>query len=441
MPQSKQAEKLAQAGEEGASSSTSVSGLPTCSTNTDTNLAQPAKRLKFGAKNTEEREVQSGIATELEDDLNVNVKDEPSEEPDESLAALPSNVNWTTGHFMVSEDPMPTRTLRFPTPETRLCRLCSANEGVEYIFERNEHYLASKIMAISSIKLWKGDGLSEFICADCDILVEKFYDFRINCEATDVTLRAEFLQTQKNQAPLPAVTETKLSRLNKRLESALSTFYDVMDKILRQKQASKHPGQNSCMYLSPRTQKKRLQRDVARAGSPLDRSEESTSPTAERYLNSTTTNNLTNTETGISSDYVNNEFIGTFQSASEILIKSEILSSTHDEEAENMTNKVINNLPSDMSLENTPGYSSLSENSMSVSIVKQEETVDYQPLESNQLDYSLQVKTEDQFDVEYCHDVEPKVDIHTLSPSEIDSSRILMATESDIETTNKVEKL
>nr|CAD7463405.1 unnamed protein product [Timema tahoe] len=162
----RQAQKLAQAGEEGASSSTSVSGLPTCSTNTDTNLAQPAKR------------------------------DEPTDEHDESLAALPSNVNWSTDHFMVSEDEIPTRTFRFPTPETRLCRLCSANEGVEYIFEQKEHYLASKIMAISSIKLWKGDGLSEFICADCDILLEKFYDFRIHCEATDVTLRAEFLQTQ-----------------------------------------------------------------------------------------------------------------------------------------------------------------------------------------------------------------------------------------------------
>nr|CAD7594664.1 unnamed protein product [Timema genevievae] len=432
-----QAQKLAQAGEEGASSSTSVSGLPTCSTNTDTNLAQPAKRLKFGAKDTEEREVQSSIATELEDNLSVHIKDEPIEEHDESLAALPSNVNWSTDHFMVSEDEIPTRPFRFPTPETRLCRLCSANEGVEYIFEQKEHYLASKIMAISSIKLWKGDGLSEFICADCDILLEKFYDFRIHCEATDVTLRAEFLQTQKNQAPLPAVTETKLSKLNKRLENALSTFYNVMDKILRENQTSKHPGQNSCRYWNPRTQKKRLRREVVRAGSPLDRSEESTSPRAERCSNS----NTTNTETGISSDYVNNEFIGTFKSASEILIKSEILSSSHDEDSENMTNIVINNLPSDISSENTPGYSSLSENSMSVSIVKQEETLDYQPLESNQLDYSLQVKTEDQFDDEYCHDVEPKVDIHTLSPSEIDGSTTLVATESDIEITNKVEKL
>nr|CAD7446257.1 unnamed protein product [Timema bartmani] len=126
-------------------------------------------------------------------------------------------------------------------PEKTNCRLCMYNEGSEHIFDDDveENLLALKIIeTLPSLRVEENDGFSQVVCVDCAMLVGSFYDFKLQCEKTDVTLRAA---TKKYQIPIKisrmkeerkassACAEFKL--FNIRIQDTLRTFYELMDSV------------------------------------------------------------------------------------------------------------------------------------------------------------------------------------------------------------------
>nr|CAD7407028.1 unnamed protein product [Timema cristinae] len=92
-------------------------------------------------------------------------------------------------------------------PEKTNCRLCMYNDGTEPIFDNDaeENHLALKIMyTMPSLRVEENDGFSKVVCVDCAMLVGTFYDFKLQCEKTDITLRAA---TKKYQIPIKVELE------------------------------------------------------------------------------------------------------------------------------------------------------------------------------------------------------------------------------------------
>ncbi|KAK6641089.1 hypothetical protein RUM44_012790 [Polyplax serrata] len=92
-----------------------------------------------------------------------------------------------------------------PLNSSRICRFCLSPAGVmSPIFEQGEINslpLSSKIMAFISIQVYVNDGLPSLICHRCLYQVEKSYDFKTQCEASDAMLRKYLSALQASCSP------------------------------------------------------------------------------------------------------------------------------------------------------------------------------------------------------------------------------------------------
>lgn len=77
--------------------------------------------------------------------------------------------------------------------ENKLCRLCCKNEGITFIFleDSSGKQLSTKIMyCCSKIDIKNGDGLSSYVCENCENELNACYQFVLKCEKSDKQLRS-----------------------------------------------------------------------------------------------------------------------------------------------------------------------------------------------------------------------------------------------------------
>lgn len=85
---------------------------------------------------------------------------------------------------------MPENETLFPSNELR-CRACLGNGIIlESIFEQNS---AEKLFQCAQIEIKRDDGFPQNICADCVLLLETAYKFKLLCVQSEQTLKSEML--------------------------------------------------------------------------------------------------------------------------------------------------------------------------------------------------------------------------------------------------------
>ncbi|XP_063828736.1 zinc finger protein OZF-like [Ostrinia nubilalis] len=85
--------------------------------------------------------------------------------------------------------------------DLKLCRLCGETVGNVNVFDTDQSgvSICSKIMhCCSKIKIENYDGLPSVICVCCEQNLATAYRFILKCEATDKTLRSQYLESKHN---------------------------------------------------------------------------------------------------------------------------------------------------------------------------------------------------------------------------------------------------